>query len=159
AVLVHAVIVAGDGAGTHVHARTDLGVADIGQMVGLRACSQHAFLNFNKIAHVRFRADLGTGSQACVGAKACVVCNGGFVDVRVGLNARAATDTCIAHDAVGADMHAVGKRHLALEHAANVDEDVASASQFTAKIEAFRVGERHAGLQQTAGLFLLPGPL
>ncbi len=61
------------------------------------------------------------------------------VDHRAGLDHRS------RGAAVGTDAHAVAEPHLALEHAADVDLDVAAAVQRAAQVEAGRIGQRHAG--------------
>ena len=58
-VLVHAVVIARDRAGADVRALADRGVAQIRQMVGLRAASQRRFLELDEIADVRAVADVG----------------------------------------------------------------------------------------------------
>src|SRR3546814_8484358 len=48
-----AVIVAGDRARADIGARTHFGIADIGQVVGFRARTQHCFLHLHEIADLR----------------------------------------------------------------------------------------------------------
>ena len=65
-----------------------------------------------------------------------------------GLIARPAPMRGIAHHAVRADRRRRRQRHVALEHAADVDRDVASAREAAAHVDARRVGQRDALLQQ-----------
>ncbi len=53
--------------------------------------------------------------------------------------------------AVRADADVVGQRDLALEHAADVDRDVAPAAERAANVDPRRVHNRGAGLHQRAG--------
>src|SRR3546814_18614699 len=57
AMLVGAVVVAGDGASAHVYARADVGVAHVGQVVGLAVGIQHAVLDFDKVADMGARSE------------------------------------------------------------------------------------------------------
>src|SRR5262249_1803580 len=57
-VLGGAVEVAGDGAGSYVYAFADDGIAEVRQMVGLRACPKARLLQFDEIADVRPGVDL-----------------------------------------------------------------------------------------------------
>src|SRR5678816_1373227 len=52
AVLVHAVVVARDGAGADIHVASYAGVAHVGEMVGLRALTDVGRLDFDEIADV-----------------------------------------------------------------------------------------------------------
>src|SRR5690606_38365231 len=51
-VLVHAIVIAGNGTGTDIHLFTYLGIAQIGQMIGLGILAHHDVLGFNKIANL-----------------------------------------------------------------------------------------------------------
>src|SRR6185437_2412695 len=62
-VLVRSVIVAGDGAGSNVHAFADLGIAKVAQVIGLRSFSHTRLFGFNKVAHVRTFTNLTLRSQ------------------------------------------------------------------------------------------------
>jgi hydroxymethylpyrimidine/phosphomethylpyrimidine kinase len=57
-VLVDAVVVAGDDSGADVGLFADLGVAQICEVVGLRALAQPDLLGLNKVAHMGVFADL-----------------------------------------------------------------------------------------------------
>ena len=61
--LVHAVIVAGDGAGANVDSRADFRVAQISEMVGLRSLAQLDLLGLDEVADVRALADLAARPQ------------------------------------------------------------------------------------------------
>ncbi|OIQ78427.1 hypothetical protein GALL_398640 [mine drainage metagenome] len=90
AMLVHAIEIAGDGAGTDVHVAPYRGVADIAEVVDLAAGADLAVLDFDEIADVRFRRQLGAGPQARIGADAATFADRGAVDVGVGGDAGAA---------------------------------------------------------------------
>src|SRR5512146_2648484 len=84
-------------------------------------------------------------------------------DPRVGADAR------LLHDAEGADLGGFGYLHIpqdaaraqlhsitqddaAFEDAVHVDEHVAAAFEIAAHVDARRIGERHAVLEELAGL-------
>ncbi len=48
-VLVHTVVVTGNGTGADIHPLADLGVTDVGQVVGFRLPAQTALLDFDKL--------------------------------------------------------------------------------------------------------------
>src|SRR5476649_2349523 len=145
---VDAVVVAGDGAGADVDARTNGGVADVGQVVGLAVRGDLAVLDFDEIADVYVLGQLGARAQARVRSD-----DGGgpdhrAFDVAKRLDAGAGGDAGIDDDAVRADGDAVRQFDLAFEHAADIDADVASADQLAAHVDARRVRQRDATLQQ-----------
>ena len=76
-VLVHAVVVAGDGAGANVHTLANHGIAEIGKMVGLGALSQLRLLGLDEIADVRPLADIAPGTQVRVRANLRAVADDG----------------------------------------------------------------------------------
>ncbi len=59
--LIHSVIVAGDGACANVDAGSDLSVAQIGEMVGFRSGSQTGLFGLDEIADVRALANVAPG--------------------------------------------------------------------------------------------------
>src|SRR6185437_8332837 len=61
--LVHAVVVAGDGAGADVDAAADLGIAQVAEMVGLAAFADAGFLDLDEVAHVHAGGEFGAGAQ------------------------------------------------------------------------------------------------
>ena len=67
AVLGNPVIVAGDRAGTDVGSRTNRGVADIAEMIGLGAGLDHRFLDLHEVADVHVRFEPRPGAQPGIG--------------------------------------------------------------------------------------------
>src|ERR1700722_15526420 len=63
AMLVAAVVIAGDGAGADIGVGADKGVADIAQMIGLGAGFQHRLLDLDKVADARTVAEPGAWPQ------------------------------------------------------------------------------------------------
>src|SRR5690554_8116773 len=61
--LVHPVVVAGNGAGTDIGALTDLGIADIGQVMDLGAGTDHRLLGLDEVADLGLALKYGTGAQ------------------------------------------------------------------------------------------------
>src|SRR5690606_31716891 len=90
-------------------------------------------------------------AQPRVGADAGLGAYAGAVDVGEGQDLRAGADAGIAQHAVGADAGAVGDLDLALEDAVDVDRDLGPAGEAAAHVDAGRVGERHAIVEQGIG--------
>ena len=61
--LIHAVVVAGDGARAYVNAFANLRVAQIRQMIRLRPLAQLDLLGLNKISHVSAFANFASRTQ------------------------------------------------------------------------------------------------
>src|SRR5256885_1138361 len=78
AVLCGAVVIARDGAGADVDARAELGVADVGQVVGLRGVAQAARLDLDEVADVHLVSEARARTQARVRPDAAAL-----ADVRV----------------------------------------------------------------------------
>ena len=153
--LFGAVVVAGDGAGADVDVGADLGVADIGEVVGLRALADAARLDLDEVADVHLVGEARAGPQPRVRAEQAARADLGVVEVREGAHLGAGRDGHVAQHAVGADAHAVAQRDPALEYAVHVDRHVAPAFERAAHVDARRVGERHPGLEQARRLAML----
>src|SRR5690606_7754832 len=149
--LVHAVVVAGDGAGTDVDAGADLGIAQVAEVVGLAAGAQAGLLGFDEIADVHALGQLGAGAEARVGADAGGTVAEHAFQVAMGADLGAGGQLDIAQPAERADAHAVAKHHPAFEHHVHVDLDVAAGLDRAAQVEAGRVGQAHAGAHQGLG--------
>src|SRR5690606_31468250 len=132
--LVHAVVVAGDGARADIDPRADVGVANIGKVVDLGAGAQHGLLDLDEVAHMGLVAHLSAGSQARIRPDNRFPGNRGIVDVGVGVNAGPGPDGSVAQHAVRADLHAIGQFHPTFEHAAHINEDIAATDQFATQI-------------------------
>src|SRR6202035_4105061 len=65
-VLVHAVVVTGDGSRADIHLLSDLSVSQIGQMVCFRALAKTRLLQFNEIADVGVFANLAPRAHMAV---------------------------------------------------------------------------------------------
>ena len=65
--LVEAVVIASDRAGTDVRRVPDARIADIGKMIGLRAVFDHGLLHLDKIADMNVTPDLRTWPQPRIG--------------------------------------------------------------------------------------------
>src|SRR5690606_17966655 len=63
-VLVHAIVVHGDGAGPHVDLAADGGIAQVGEVVGLAARADLALLHLDEIADVNVFVQHGLGANA-----------------------------------------------------------------------------------------------
>src|ERR1019366_1122074 len=129
AVLVHAIVVAGDGAGADVGALADLGIAQVGEVIGLGAASQLDFLGLHKIADVRLGADLAAWAESRVGAEdGCLPDDGLFgegavVDADLIADAGVADDRVAADEAVAADGGFAQQLHEGLDDGVLADGD------------------------------------
>ena len=103
-------------------------------MIGLGVIGDAGILDFDEVADMHVTAEFGAGAQAGEGTD----------------NA-AGADHGIFQHTVGLDAHAVTQHHAALEHAIDVDRDVAAADQLAAHVDARRIGQRHAGFHQRLG--------
>jgi hypothetical protein len=155
AVLVGAVVVAGDGAGADVDVPADGGIADIGEVVGLGAVGHRAVLHFDEVADVHVLAELRAGAQARVGADDAAAAGLGLLDVAEGGDARAGADDGIPQHAMRADLDAVAEHDAALEHAVHVDRHVAAAVELAAHVEPVGVEQGHALLHQQQRIAVL----
>ena len=109
-VLVHAVVVAGDGAGADIGSFADLRVAEVGEMVGLCALAEPRLFGLDKVAHVRVFADFASGAQVGKGADLRAIGDGGILE-----DAALADENAVAQGAVldhreGADAAAAADR-------------------------------------------------
>src|SRR5690606_24805049 len=147
-VLVGAVVVAGDGTRADVDPGADLGIADVGEMVGLRAFAHAGRLHLDEIADMGMGGEFRAGPQPGIGPDARLGPDAGPVDVGEGEHLRARADAGVAQDAVRSDAGAVGDLDRALEDAVDVDRDVDAAGEPAAHVDAGGIGERHAGVEQ-----------
>src|SRR5580692_944748 len=99
-VLLGAVVVAGDGSGADVDAGADFGVAEIGEVVGLRSFAQLDLLGFDKIADVRAFSDFAAGAQMGIGAENGSGADAGFFENAAGTDEDAGADLGVANHRV-----------------------------------------------------------
>src|SRR6185369_12834466 len=155
AVLVGAVVVRGDAAGAEVDALADIGVAEIGEVVRLRGGAERRVLDLDEVADVDVGAELGAAAQprerTDPGVLADARAERFAVDQRVGQDRRAGGDAGVLQRAVGADADLVAELDDAFENAADVDLDVAAATQLAAGVETRRVGDADALGHETRG--------
>ena|GEM_PF-3965553 len=154
---VHTVIIAGNGACADIDLSTDIGIAQITQVVGLAALAESGFFELNKIADVRICGQLGARTQSRVGADLDVFGSSGLLQMAECLNLSAGAQRHIAQNAVRPHAHAVGQCDIAFKHAADINKHIAPAFERTAQIKAGRVGQGDALDQQALCLFSLPG--
>ncbi len=67
-VFIDTIVVAGDGTAADVDIAAEVGIADIGQMAGLRAQADLGFFGFDKIADFVMTSQKCTGTQMGHGA-------------------------------------------------------------------------------------------
>lgn len=100
------VVVARDGAGTNVHVGANDGVAEIGEVRGLRSLAEHGLLQLHEVADLRARSDVRVAAQ-----------------VRERSNGRPRLDDAVGDDAVIQDHRLVANRRIR-QAAARVDDAV-----------------------------------
>ena len=83
----------------------------------------------------------------------------GVVEMREGEHLGAGADADVFQHAVRSHPDVVAEAHAALEHAVDVDRNVAAALERAAHVDARRVGQRHAGLEQPPRFAPLPDAL
>src|SRR6185369_4876450 len=125
AMLVYAVVVAGNGAGANIHVAADARVAHVGEMVGFRTDADVGGFDFDEIADMHVGGKCGAGTDARVRTDTAVLADRGVIDQRERLDARAGADVRVAYYAIGADHDIVGKFDATFEHAIDVDTHVA----------------------------------
>jgi hypothetical protein len=126
--------------------RADVGVADVGQVVGLAAWPA-AVLHLDEVADVHLVGEPASGRRRANGpmrAPAPIVAPSRWQKPPPRCRRR----SCSRAARCSADAHAVGQMHAALEDAVHVDEHVGAHRQFAAHVEARRVGQRGAGVHR-----------
>src|SRR5207249_1280026 len=83
----------------------------------------------------------------------------GVFDMRKRSDEGTRPDADVPHHAMRADNDVFGKQYLSFEDAADIDAYVAAAGQTAANVDARGVGQRHARVEQHAGLRALVEPL
>src|SRR5690606_16971710 len=81
------------------------------------------------------------------------------VDVAEGLDVRARGNDRVFDNAMRPNTNAIGQFDFAFEDTTHINEDIASAFQSAAQIEAVWVSQRDTRLEQATRLFLLPTAL
>ncbi len=150
AVFVGAVVVGHDGARADIDPRAHRGVTHIAQVVGLGARAQRAVFHFDEVADVYAIGQGSCGPQPGEGADDRARADARAVEMAEGMHHRARAHTHIAQHGVGPHAGAVGQMHFAFEHAAHVDEHIAATVQRAAHVDAARVGQGDARVEQAA---------
>ena len=140
AVLVRAVVVAGDGAGADVDVAADGRVADVGEMIGLAARGRSSdALTSTKLPMCTSSASTAPGRSRAYGPDPAAGADGGAVEVR-----ERRDHACRRRRSRRAARSARRSRRrrpartVALEHAADVDAHVAAAGERAAQVDARR---------------------
>ena len=120
-------------------------------MIGLGLGADDALFDFDKIANVHFRAELGPRAQAGVGPEHAVRPDHRILKMTESGDAGAGANLDVLEHAVGADVDGIAKFDNAFENTADVDRDIAPVQQLAAHIETRRIGQTHAGDQQAVG--------
>jgi hypothetical protein len=94
--LVDAVIIAGDGAGTHVDSRTNLTIPHVAQMIDFAAAGNLGLFEFHEIAHVDRLRQLRIRSNAGKGSDTTPFTNFGTLDKTIGVNTGTCANAAIA---------------------------------------------------------------
>src|SRR5680860_410583 len=132
--LVHAIVVAGDCACTHVHAGTQRSIADVAQVVNFAALPQNGFFSFNKITHFGVGRQLCTRAQARKRSDLGVFTHAGLLDHAVSVNLRAVGDGRIGYYTAGADRHVADQGYLTDEHNVDINQYVITNAEFATHV-------------------------
>src|SRR5512146_2400691 len=103
AVLVRAVVIAGDRAGTDVDVASNGGIADVGEVICFGARADLARLDFDEVADVHFIRKPRAGPDTGIRSDAAGATDYSAVDVGKRFDAGSRSDFHILQDAVGAD--------------------------------------------------------
>ena len=138
--LVHPVVVGGDGSGPHVDLLPELGVADVAEVVHLGASPQLAFLHLHKVADAAAIADIGGRPQVSKGTDGNVIADVGLSHhgvhhTHVGPNRR------VLDQAAGADPGVVADHATAAEVGLRFDHHIAAETAAFAEGAAFGINE------------------
>ena len=101
--LVHAVVVAGDGSRADVDTRADDGVAKIVEVVGLGSFAESHLLGLDKVADVRAFADAALGAEMSVGTEDRSIAYFGAVEDAAIAHGDFVAESRLLDDGVGAD--------------------------------------------------------
>src|SRR5664280_2745334 len=154
AVLVHAIVIAGDGARPDVDAFANFGVAKIGEVVGLGTFAQPRLLGLHEVADVRAFANVAPGPQMRVRSELRAVAHHGIFQNAARPNQNSVADFAVGDDgvrpntAVGADLGLANELDERLDHSVRAN--------FNVGIDVARLGteDGRAGQHQLAGLLI-----
>src|ERR1700712_4531756 len=93
---VRAIVITGDRARANIHARADIRIADITQMIRLRAAPEHRVFHFHEVADMRFVAEHRAWPQTRVRSEHDVRAGRAAFNMRERINARAVANRSIA---------------------------------------------------------------
>ena len=143
AVLVHAVIIAGNRACADIGVRADGRITDIGQVVRLAAVPDGAVFHFHEIADVHVVRQFGIRAQARIRADVRMAAHCAVFQMRKRMDNRARADDGILNHAVRADGDAVAQHHVAFQNAVRVNRHVFAVLQAASDVEARRIQQRY----------------
>ncbi len=150
--LVRAIVVAGNGTGADVDAGTDGSIAHIGQVVSLRVRGNLAILDLDEVTHMgrlhRVRCPDAGGRMGRSGSCRPPPLLQYVVNA---LMLAPAPIRALISIAVRTDSRAFTRFQPCLQRRSHVDGHVAAASQFAAHVDARRVGQGDAFVQQAVG--------
>ena len=139
--LVHAVVIAGDGAGADVGLAADFGIADIAQVVRLRTRAEMRILDLDEIAHARAGAELGAAAYPRERPDDAGSVGDETVDVAMGVDHGSGGKARVGNAREGADRDFIAEFDVALEDDVDVDFDIAPDMDAAAHVEAHRIGK------------------
>ena len=155
AVLVCTIVVTDDRACADIDVRTDIGIADIGEVIHLAAVRDRAFLDLDEIPHFYFIRQLGAGPEPGKRSDLAVVARRRAFNVAVRVHDRAGPDVTVSHDIVGFDMDFVAQCHFALKNRVYIDKDILAANKLAANIHPRRIGKADTLIHQVFDEFPL----
>ena len=152
AVLVRAVVVAGDDAGADVGGVADVGVAEVGEVVGFGGAAEARIFDFHEVADARLGVELRAGTQAGERPDSASRADVGALDNAVRFDNATVADATVADDAAGPDDASVADFDFAFQHHIDIDHAVAAERAPSAQVESRRVDDAHTVVEQRARL-------
>jgi len=149
-VLVHAVVVAGDGARSHVHARSNLGVAQVGEVVAFDPLPSLIFLVSTKFPTWAPSPMSLAGAQVRIGTNDRAPGYASLVQDGTGTERHAVADFRVADDAVGADAAVTADASLAEQLDEGLNHGVGATSTSASMTQSVEEDARPGGHQLLA---------
>src|SRR4051812_2852816 len=154
-VFVGAVVVAGDRPRADIYIASDDCIAEIAQMIRLRAFRQRCVLGFDEVAYMRMRAEYSAGAQTRVRPNSRMRPDPRTIDMTERQHLCIGLDVRVFEHTMCADAGSMLELHCSFEDAIDVDADIRLAVQLAADIDARWIGERDAALEQAGSLLPL----
>src|SRR6266542_7107392 len=150
-VLPLAVVVAGDRPGADVRAGADEGVAEVSEVVRLRALAEHGLLGLDEVPDVGLLADLAAGPHARERAEDRARPDRRLLPDRVRTDGHARCEHRVAQDDACPDVARRADPRAAEQAGARLDDRVGTDLDPLVAVEPLGILDRHAGAHERAG--------